>query len=201
MSHIVWCAQKPTCSHSTMSRLDALSTTRSRMFDVTSSWSCSSSGVGALLKRTVFTTDSANRCPSACTASTSQKESPNETKFVTLEVSNCLPNSRKAWVFQLAVSSGKCGSKRERAEMIGKPSSSGSALGRYNLELCCTQPSSALVTMSVWPNALAFLSNLRTLEATTRSRRDVSNGRSWCPRRLMNEVQSNVSSQSKKITV
>mmetsp|Transcript_43883 Transcript_43883/g.123976 ORF Transcript_43883/g.123976 Transcript_43883/m.123976 type:complete len:200 (+) Transcript_43883:428-1027(+) len=85
--------------------------------------------------------------------------------------------------------------------MIGTVSRAGNALGRYKAELCCTQPSSALVMIIVRPKDLARRSNLATRSDSDRSCR-ASGPETFSSLHLLRYVvHSRVSSQSRKITV
>mmetsp|Transcript_120981 Transcript_120981/g.349583 ORF Transcript_120981/g.349583 Transcript_120981/m.349583 type:complete len:283 (+) Transcript_120981:361-1209(+) len=142
-------------------------------------------------------TASSNCLPIACTACISKCESPTEIRFAIASEFNWRCTSRKAWTFHTSTRSGKCRSNFDRAEMTRTCSNIGTTSGMYMFALRSTQPSRALVTIKTWPLDNASVSNCFAKLATARSWLRIS-ARGLSFRKL---VQSNVSSQSKIVTV
>mmetsp|Transcript_155999 Transcript_155999/g.500243 ORF Transcript_155999/g.500243 Transcript_155999/m.500243 type:complete len:220 (+) Transcript_155999:310-969(+) len=136
-----------------------------------------------------------------CTASISKLESPNETRFVMILESSFRCTSKKAWIFHLPTSPGKCGSYFVRADITSIFCNIGSRPGTHFAALYSTQPNIALVMIKVCPSLCASSNSLAPAASISRRCRSTAGSRAWSCRKFKKEVHNNVSSQSKMITV
>mmetsp|Transcript_119622 Transcript_119622/g.333814 ORF Transcript_119622/g.333814 Transcript_119622/m.333814 type:complete len:204 (+) Transcript_119622:169-780(+) len=174
---------------------------RSNFWDTSSSCFSSSSGDGFSRNLMVLTNACANSLPITCTASISKLESPSEMRFVMICESSWRCTSRKAWIFHLLTSPGKCGSYLWRAEITCTFCRTGSISGTHFAELYSTQPLIALVMMKVWPSRMASSISFRAAFSMSRRCRSTTGGSTCSCRRLRKDVHSKVSSQSNMMTV
>mmetsp|Transcript_57377 Transcript_57377/g.134547 ORF Transcript_57377/g.134547 Transcript_57377/m.134547 type:complete len:224 (-) Transcript_57377:215-886(-) len=140
----------------------------------------------------------------ACTASISKFESPSDMRFVMIWESSCCRTSRKACNFHLLTSPGKARSNLPRAEMMlfFTFMSTDMMPGIYLAALHSTHPSMAFVMMKQWSARRSASSN-KSLEAVSipRKWRSTLGGGGWSCLMFKYDVHSNVSSQSKIMTV